>query len=117
MATELVLLVAAFAVRGALAWGFEVAGRRAAATVLSELRLALVARRLSAQPAALDGTEGAEVAVLGVNVTMLLIGGTVTLAAQRRLAPLRGPAGAGSPGAGPAGDAARGDRAVAPAPR
>jgi uncharacterized hydrophobic protein (TIGR00271 family) len=56
-------------------------------------------------------------AVLWVNITMLLIGGTVTLAAQRRLAPLRGPAGAGSPGAGPADDAARGGRAAPPARR
>ena len=66
VAPELAALVAAFAVRGALAWGFEVAGRRAAATVLSELRLALVARRLSAQPAALDGTEAGEVAAAAV---------------------------------------------------
>jgi uncharacterized hydrophobic protein (TIGR00271 family) len=56
-------------------------------------------------------------AVLWVNITMLLIGGTVTLAAQRRLAPLRGPAGAGSPGGGPAGGAARGGRAAPPARR
>ena len=39
---DLVLLALAFAARGGLTWGFEVAGRRAAATVLSELRLALV---------------------------------------------------------------------------
>ncbi len=36
---ELLLLVLAFAARGAFAWGFEVAGRRAASSVLSELRL------------------------------------------------------------------------------
>jgi thiol reductant ABC exporter CydD subunit len=66
VAPALVALAAAFAVRGALAWGFEVAGRRAAATVLSELRLALVGRRLSAQPAALDGTEAGEVAAAAV---------------------------------------------------
>jgi ATP-binding cassette subfamily C protein CydD len=63
---ELVLLVLAFAGRGLLAWGFEVAGRRAAWTVLSELRLALVERRLRSQPAALDGTESAEVAAAAV---------------------------------------------------
>jgi thiol reductant ABC exporter CydD subunit len=63
---ELVLLVAAFAARGACAWGFEVAGRRAAGTVLSELRLALVERRLRSQPAALDGTEAGEVAAAAV---------------------------------------------------
>ena len=39
------VLVAAFAVRGALAWGMEVAGRRAAASVLSELRLDLAGRQ------------------------------------------------------------------------
>ena len=49
-----------------LAWGFEVAGRRAASTVLSELRLALVERRLRTQPAALDGVEGGEVAAAAV---------------------------------------------------
>ena len=63
---ELVLLVLAFAGRGLLAWGFEVAGRRAAWTVLSELRLALVERRLRAQPAALDGAESAEIAAAAV---------------------------------------------------
>jgi ATP-binding cassette, subfamily C, bacterial CydD len=63
---ELVLLVLAFAGRGLLAWGFEVAGRRAASTVLSELRLALVERRLRAEPAALDGTAGGEIAAAAV---------------------------------------------------
>ena len=63
---ELVLLALAFAGRGTLAWGFEVAGRRAAASVLSELRLALVARRLRDQPIALDGVEAGEVAASAV---------------------------------------------------
>jgi ATP-binding cassette subfamily C protein CydD len=63
---ELILLVLAFAGRGLLAWGFEVAGRRAAWTVLSELRLALVERRLRSQPAALDGAESAEIAAAAV---------------------------------------------------
>jgi ATP-binding cassette, subfamily C, bacterial CydD len=63
---ELILLVLVFAGRGLLAWGFEVAGRRAAWTVLSELRLALVERRLRAQPAALDGAESAEIAAAAV---------------------------------------------------
>ena len=63
---ELILLVLAFAGRGLLAWGFEVAGRRAAWTVLSELRLALVERRLRAQPAALDGADSAEIAAAAV---------------------------------------------------
>jgi len=58
---ELVLLAIVFAARGALAWAFEVTGARAASLVLSALRLELVARRLRAQPAALDGVEAAEV--------------------------------------------------------
>jgi thiol reductant ABC exporter CydD subunit len=63
---DLVLLAAAFALRGALAWGFEVAGRRAAATTLSGLRMELAERRLRDRPAALDGVEAAEVATAGV---------------------------------------------------
>ena len=63
---ELVLLALAFAARGACAWSFEVAGRRAATTVLSELRMALVSRRLRAQPAALDGVEAGEIAAAAV---------------------------------------------------
>jgi len=63
---RLVLLGLAFGARGVLAWGFEVAGRRAASSVLSELRLALVERRLRAQPAALDGAEGGEIAAAAV---------------------------------------------------
>src|SRR6185436_18132904 len=54
---SLVLLVLAFAGRGALGWAAEVAGRRAASTVLSELRLALLGQRLRERPAALDGTQ------------------------------------------------------------
>jgi ATP-binding cassette subfamily C protein CydD len=67
---DLVLLGLAFAGRGVLAWGFELAGRRAASSVLSELRLALVRRRLHDQPLALDGVEAGEVtasAVQGVD--------------------------------------------------
>ena len=63
---ELVLLAVSFAARGVFAWGFEVAGRRAASSVLSNLRLALVERRLRSQPAALDGVEGGEVAAAAV---------------------------------------------------
>ena len=48
----LVLLAAAAAGRASAAWGFEVAGRRAATTVLSELRLDLVERRLRAPSSA-----------------------------------------------------------------
>jgi thiol reductant ABC exporter CydD subunit len=63
---EFALLVVAFLLRGAFAWGMEVAGRRAAWSVLSELRLALAERRLRTQPAAIDGTDGAEVAAVAV---------------------------------------------------
>jgi thiol reductant ABC exporter CydD subunit len=66
LTTLLALLVAVVAARAATAWGFEVAGRRAAAVVLSRLRLELVERRLRDQPAALDGAESAEVATAGV---------------------------------------------------
>jgi thiol reductant ABC exporter CydD subunit len=61
-----VLLALAFAGRGVLAWGFELAGRRAAASVLSELRLAVVEQRLRGDPAALDGVESGEVAASAV---------------------------------------------------
>ena len=60
------VLVAAFAVRGALAWGMEVAGRRAAASVLSELRLDLAGRRLRTQPLATDGVQSGEVVAASV---------------------------------------------------
>jgi thiol reductant ABC exporter CydD subunit len=63
---DLVLLGVAFAGRGGLAWGFELAGRRAAASVLSELRLAVVERRLRDDPASLDGVEAGEVAASAV---------------------------------------------------
>jgi len=59
-------LVAAFALRGALAWGMEVAGRRAAASVLSELRLDLAERRLRTQPLATDGVPSGEVVAASV---------------------------------------------------
>ena len=60
------LLVITFALRGALSWGMEIAGRRAAWSVLSELRLSLVERRLRTQPTAGDGVEGAEIAAVAV---------------------------------------------------
>jgi ATP-binding cassette subfamily C protein CydD len=63
---DLVLLALTFAGRGVLAWAFELAGRRAASSVLSELRLALVERRLRDQPTALDGVEAGEVAASAV---------------------------------------------------
>lgn len=59
-------LVAVVAGRSALSWGFEVVGRRAAASVLSDLRMALVRRRLRDAPAALDGVQSGEVATAAV---------------------------------------------------
>ena len=67
VAAPLALLVAVVAARGAAAWGFEVVGRRAAADVLSRLRLDLVARRLRDDPASLDGADSAEVATAAVS--------------------------------------------------
>jgi ATP-binding cassette, subfamily C, bacterial CydD len=66
VAGEIALLGAVFALRGTLAWAFEAAGRSGAARVLSELRMALVERRLRGQPAALDGAETGEVAAVAV---------------------------------------------------
>jgi thiol reductant ABC exporter CydD subunit len=63
---EFALLVVAFLIRAGFAWGMEVAGRRAAWSVLSELRLALAEKRLRTQPAAIDGTDGAEIAAVAV---------------------------------------------------
>ena len=63
---DLVLLVGAFALRALCAWGMEVAGRRAAWSVLSELRLALVEKRLRTQPTSTDGTGSAEIATVAV---------------------------------------------------
>jgi thiol reductant ABC exporter CydD subunit len=64
---ELLVLACAFAARGALGWAMEVAGRRAATDVLSELRLDLVERRLTAQPDAADGAEAGEIAAAAVD--------------------------------------------------
>jgi ATP-binding cassette, subfamily C, bacterial CydD len=63
---ELVLLALTFAGRGVLAWGFEVAGRRAASTVLSDLRLALLERRLRQEPLPLDRVDAGELAASSV---------------------------------------------------
>jgi len=66
VAAPLVLLVVVATTRALAAWGFEVAGRRAAGDVLSTLRLDLVASRLRTRPAALDGVGSAEVATAAV---------------------------------------------------
>jgi ATP-binding cassette subfamily C protein CydD len=63
---RLELLALTFAGRALLAWGFEVGGRRAASSVLSELRFALVESRLRNQASALDGTESGEIAASAV---------------------------------------------------
>lgn len=66
---DVVLLALTFAARGALVWGMAVAGRRAASSVLSELRLALVERRLAGRPGRRDDHSGeiATTAVQGVD--------------------------------------------------
>lgn len=64
---ELVLLTLLFAGRAVLAWAFELAGRRAATGVLSQLRLELVEKRLRHEPVALDGVESAEIATLATH--------------------------------------------------
>jgi thiol reductant ABC exporter CydD subunit len=61
------LLLAVIAARALVAWAFEVTGRRAAAGVLSALRMELVGARLRRRPAALDGVESAEVATAAVD--------------------------------------------------
>ncbi len=66
VAAPLALLGAAVVGRAAAAWAFEVVGRNAAARTLSRLRLDLVERRLRDEPAALDGTESAEIATTAV---------------------------------------------------
>jgi thiol reductant ABC exporter CydD subunit len=62
----LALLAAVVCARAAAGWGFEVVGRRAAARILSRLRLSLVERRLRDDPAALDQAESSELATLAV---------------------------------------------------
>ena len=62
----LTLLVVVVTGRAAAAWAFEVAGRTAAAGVLSQLRRDLVAQRLRERPAGLDGARTGEVATAAV---------------------------------------------------
>ncbi|MGZ4170828.1 MAG: thiol reductant ABC exporter subunit CydD [Solirubrobacteraceae bacterium] len=63
---DLVLLGLAFALRGVLGAGMAIAGHRAAWNVLSELRSAVVRKRLDTQPIATDGTSGSEIAAVAV---------------------------------------------------
>jgi thiol reductant ABC exporter CydD subunit len=65
--TPLVLLVGVVVARALAAWGFEIAGRRAAGDVISQLRLDVVETRLRREPAALDGVQSAEVATASVS--------------------------------------------------
>ena len=67
VSTPLIALVAVVAARALAAWGFEVAGRRAAGGVISQLRLDVVEARLRRQPTALDGAQSAEVATAAVS--------------------------------------------------
>jgi ATP-binding cassette, subfamily C, bacterial CydD len=66
VAPALIALVAVVVARATTVWGFELVGRRAAADVISSLRLDLVESRLRRRPLALDGAESAEVATAAV---------------------------------------------------
>ena len=61
------LLIAVVLARALASWGFEVAGRRAAGSVISRLRLDLVETRLRQAPSALDSVQSAEVATAAVS--------------------------------------------------
>jgi thiol reductant ABC exporter CydD subunit len=63
----LVLLAAVVVARALGAWGFEVAGRRAAADVVSQLRLDVVDARVRRRPATLDGTQTGELTTAAVS--------------------------------------------------
>ena len=67
MSTPLAVLVVVVVARALAAWGFEVAGRRAAGDVISQLRLEVVDARLRRRPTALDGVQSAEVATAAVS--------------------------------------------------
>jgi thiol reductant ABC exporter CydD subunit len=67
VSTPLLLLVAVVVARSLTAWGFEVAGRRAAGDVISRLRLDVVETRLRRRPTALDGAASAEIATAAVS--------------------------------------------------
>ena len=66
VSSDLALLALTFCGRSLTAWVFQVAGRRAASTVLSELRLAVVERRLRDEPLALDRAGAGEIAATAV---------------------------------------------------
>jgi thiol reductant ABC exporter CydD subunit len=62
----ILVLAIAVAARALVTSAFEVAGRHAASSTLSELRMELAERRLRTQPVALDGAEAAEIAAASV---------------------------------------------------
>ena len=66
VSVPLALFAAVVVGRAVAAWGFEVAGRRAAVDVISQLRLDLVETRVRRHPAGLDGAQSAEVATAAV---------------------------------------------------
>jgi thiol reductant ABC exporter CydD subunit len=66
VAGALVALAALAVARGLLAGAFEATGRRAAARIMSSLRLELVRRRTHDAPTAVDGAESGEVATAAV---------------------------------------------------
>jgi len=67
VSSPLVLLAVVVSARAGGAWAFEVAGRRAAGDVISQLRLELVESRLRGRPTALDGVQSAEIATAAVS--------------------------------------------------
>ena len=66
VSSDLALLAVTFWAGSVTSWVFEVAGRRAASTVLSELRLALVERRLRDEPLRSTAPSAAEIAATAV---------------------------------------------------
>jgi thiol reductant ABC exporter CydD subunit len=63
----LIALAAVAVARGALAWGYEMAGHLGAARVISAMRIGLVEHVLRARPAALEGARSGELATAAVN--------------------------------------------------
>jgi thiol reductant ABC exporter CydD subunit len=66
LGTAVAMLAVVVAVRSVLSGAFEATGRRAAAGVMSRLRVELVHRRLLEKPLATDGAEAGEVATAAV---------------------------------------------------
>ncbi|MGD9694443.1 MAG: thiol reductant ABC exporter subunit CydD [Thermoleophilia bacterium] len=63
----LVALAAVSALRGALAWGYELAGHLGASRAISAMRVGLVRHVLGARPAAPPGSRSGELAAAAVN--------------------------------------------------